>query len=102
MPFNSFSVVMVLITPSALKQDDTNSPDVGQVARDEGNRLNFLTGMSLNDEAFNQLVSIMPASAVFDVPFLDSGEIKSHLTVGEGFLIQVSSVPSDECRHVIA
>lgn len=102
MPFNSFSVVMVLITPSALKQDDTNSLDVGQVAINEGNGLNLLTGMSFNDEVFNQLISITSASTMFDVPLLDSGEIKSHLTVGEGFLIQVSSVPSDECRHVIA
>lgn len=37
-----------------------------------------------------------------DVPLLDSGEIKSHLTVSEGFLIHVSSIPSDECGHVVA
>lgn len=41
-------------------------------------------------------------TTVVNVPFLDSGEIKSHLAVGEGFLIQVSSISSDECRHVIA
>lgn len=37
-----------------------------------------------------------------DLPLLHSGEVKSHLTVGEGLLVQVSSVPSDERRHVVA
>lgn len=36
------------------------------------------------------------------LPFLDSGEVKSHLAVGEGFLIQVPCISPDECRHVIA
>lgn len=35
-------------------------------------------------------------------PFLHSGEIESHLTVGEGLLVQVPAVPSDERRHVVA
>ena len=37
-----------------------------------------------------------------NVPFLDSGEVESHLAVGKGFLVQVPSVPPDECGHIIA
>ena len=37
-----------------------------------------------------------------DIPFLDLGEVESHLAIGEGFLIQVAAVSSDEGRHIIS
>ena len=37
-----------------------------------------------------------------DIPFLDLGEVESHLAIGEGLLIQVAAVSSDEGRHIIS
>lgn len=96
MPFNSFSVVMVLITPSALKAYDKRKEqplDIAQVTMSKKTKLMN----ELNCLKIRALIMMM-----FDIPLLDSGEIKSHLTVSEGFLVQVSPIPSDECRHVIA
>lgn len=35
------------------------------------------------------------------LPFLHSDEVKSHLSVGKGFFIQVAAVAPYECWHVV-
>lgn len=37
-----------------------------------------------------------------NVPFLDSDKVERHLSVGEGLLVQVAAVTSDERGHVVA
>lgn len=36
------------------------------------------------------------------VPFLDSAEVESHLSVGESLLVEIAAVASDERGHVVA
>lgn len=36
------------------------------------------------------------------LPLLDSAKVESHLSVGEGLLVQIAAVASDERGHVVA
>ena len=39
---------------------------------------------------------------MLNVPLLDLCEIKCHLAICKGLLVQVASIPSDKCGHVVS
>lgn len=61
----------------------------------------FLIDKKINNKWWNDNAAGQYREKWEPIPFLDSAKVESHLSVGEGLLIEIAAVASDKCGHVI-